>query len=364
MNKRAARKKYEKLLFETRMPDRSLGADVNKFSTALVECIIQFLPNSLYRYRSCCRQNIDAFLSDKIYFNTPNNFNDPYDCLVYIDKKRTDDFINELERYNVIDDLKKMRSSSHIILESFGLNSQGPNKEYYDNVKNLSDDEFNNLLEHVAKIDKKGFIEFTVRLVQENSLILERFYREKIDIACFSERIDSILMWSHYADHHRGFALEYSGRDLFYLQPCRNCKEICENEGRLDVYPVIYGDRRIDTTEQLLELVAYDIHSAQLNKKLTLLNPDQLFPIKINTKKAHFWKYEKEWRLFRRAKKLTEGIKSVICHPTALYLGSKISPLNKKILTDHAQEKGISIFEMCERSDWRDYRLNSRKLRI
>lgn len=31
-------------------------------------------------------------------------------------------------------------------------------------------------------------------------------------IACFSESIESVLMWSHYADSHKGFALEYDFR--------------------------------------------------------------------------------------------------------------------------------------------------------
>ena len=28
-------------------------------------------------------------------------------------------------------------------------------------------------------------------------------------IACLSESIDSVIMWSHYAQNHEGFALEY-----------------------------------------------------------------------------------------------------------------------------------------------------------
>lgn len=30
-------------------------------------------------------------------------------------------------------------------------------------------------------------------------------------IACFSAKVDDLLMWSHYADGHRGFCLEFEG---------------------------------------------------------------------------------------------------------------------------------------------------------
>ena len=36
---------------------------------------------------------------------------------------------------------------------------------------------------------------------------LER--QKTVKVACFSERVDSSIMWSHYADSHKGFCLEY-----------------------------------------------------------------------------------------------------------------------------------------------------------
>src|SRR5580704_16264537 len=50
-----------------------------------------------------------------------------------------------------------------------------------------------------------------------NDRVIEQFAkgtREALRVGCFSERNDSILMWSHYADHHRGICIEYETRWL------------------------------------------------------------------------------------------------------------------------------------------------------
>ena len=43
--------------------------------------------------------------------------------------------------------------------------------------------------------------------------------RKSFGIACFSETYDSLLMWSHYADYHRGICLEYSYEEIKKLVP-------------------------------------------------------------------------------------------------------------------------------------------------
>ena len=40
----------------------------------------------------------------------------------------------------------------------------------------------------------------------------------ELSISCFSTRVNSILMWSHYADKHTGFCLEYNPHDMFILE--------------------------------------------------------------------------------------------------------------------------------------------------
>lgn len=79
-----------------------------------------------------------------------------------------------------------------------------------------------------------------------------------------SEVPDDILMWSHYADGHRGLALQF---DKSTIDSAFNyCKKVdCENN--------------------ILEL--HDITSA---------SPDELAKVLL-LKKADRWKYEQEWRI-------------------------------------------------------------------
>mgnify|MGYP002227506002 FL=1 len=38
--------------------------------------------------------------------------------------------------------------------------------------------------------------------------------QDTVLVGCFSERNDSLLMWSHYADEHRGLCIGYNLHDL------------------------------------------------------------------------------------------------------------------------------------------------------
>lgn len=53
-------------------------------------------------------------------------------------------------------------------------------------------------------------------------------------VACFSEAINSIIMWSHYTQNHEGFALEYDFNVLTEVMRTHSY-----------VFPVIYGNIRM-----------------------------------------------------------------------------------------------------------------------
>jgi hypothetical protein len=86
----------------------------------------------------------------------------------------------------------------------------------------------------------------------------------RLGMFCLSRKNDDILMWSHYADHHRGICLGFStGTESIFG----------------DAQPVTYSDmypsfNYFDTT------------------------PEQRARLILLTKAAH-WAYEEEWRVFR-----------------------------------------------------------------
>jgi len=69
----------------------------------------------------------------------------------------------------------------------------------------------NHNLEHTPEeqcaIDEKGWSEKSVQQVKRKEQ--ERGWQKKYTGCCFAERRDSLLMWTHYADSHKGVCLQF-----------------------------------------------------------------------------------------------------------------------------------------------------------
>ena len=107
-------------------------------------------------------------------------------------------------------------------------------------------------------------------------------------ITCLTENNDNILMWSHYADSHRGICIEYDVRRIV-KDPYQIIRHL---------FPVIYCKQRI---------IRRDIDSlvknhSDLNKAIDECyfyeneEPlDDLIPLFLI--KGDMWQYENEWRI-------------------------------------------------------------------
>lgn len=106
-------------------------------------------------------------------------------------------------------------------------------------------------------------------------------------MTCFTEHNDNYLMWSHYADDHKGFCIEYDVKKL-KSDPLEITKHL---------FPVLYStDRLSDDINTLIQ----DVRS--MNEALNKGNEydgeyelDYLLPRFL--KKNPVWKYENEWRI-------------------------------------------------------------------
>jgi hypothetical protein len=94
---------------------------------------------------------------------------------------------------------------------------------------------------------------------------------KELRVFCLTEVNDNILMWSHYADKHKGFCIEFERSDHNFL-----AGESC--------VPVFYPEDD--------QLPTY--------KPLDLLKPESFAG--IATTKAKLWSYELEWRMISREK--------------------------------------------------------------
>lgn len=191
-------------------------------------------PQHLYKYfryhaPGKCEWTQRLFRNNEVYFAAPKDFNDPFDTLTRFPYPRS---VIERERF-----LKKWVRRS-----------------------------FPQMPEAVADRQVKGTVRNgdDIPLMEEICEDLSRQMQRENGVFCMTERKDSILMWSHYADYHRGFCLEFATDDPFFAR----------------ARPVIYSDN----------LPCQDL--------IEFMDPreNRMPPLYLVTK-LRDWDYEKEWRV-------------------------------------------------------------------
>ena len=148
-------------------------------------------------------------------------------------------------------------------------------------------------------------------------------HKDSLKVCSFSGTQYSIIMWSHYADQHRGFCIEY---DTDSLPP--------ENLFVRMLYPVIYSEKLFDGTKYYL---------AALRNRATF---NSLFPALAALYKSPEWSYEKEWRLVIPANLVREASPWRVPAPKHIYLGSRMPDGEKEQITEICRKKGLNIHQM------------------
>lgn len=141
------------------------------------------------------------------------------------------------------------------------------------------------------------------------------------------------LMWSHYADNHRGLCIEY---DFSAFDPF---------SGGVIFAPVIYSPKRPQVPEKLLNDVATD----QLDRQ------DYRFLTSTLFTKDSVWQYESEWRIVKGVHVGTQAsslhIELEMPPISAVYFGASIDDsckgqVAKKELQELCSRAGIPTFSM------------------
>jgi hypothetical protein len=183
-------------------------------------------------------------------------------------------------------------------------------------------------------------------------------------IACLSENINSIVMWAHYADNHKGFALEYDFKNNSASE-CNKCdkRKECDDKVYAEIYPIIYGNKRFDGSELANFLVGmpFSIINAYKVNYYDILADKSVFE-KMLLHKSKEWSYEKEWRIICPYNKQNQDNIKLFYKPKAIYYGMRIPPTDKKKLSELAIEKGIQQYEMYIKDDRKYYVLDYKKI--
>ena len=268
---------------------------IKKYENSLWKNIDACLPKYLYKYRSFDDKTYDNLCNDRVYLNMPENYNDPTDSIAFIDANGVIEYISSL----------------------FIQESNGTQKN--------------------SVIDHFGSEENLAMVLRMNNNAIDTIFsiRKRIKVACFSEIISSSLMWSHYADNHRGFALRYN-MDNTIIKECEECKEglFCHRR-EFPFFPAIYKESRCDVSLYAIARAIY--------REVDDLCPDDIpIPILPLLQKSEAWSYENEWRLIC----LDKNQDYVRMKADAVYLGSQIEYESALKIMRVAREKGMQIYKM------------------
>lgn len=289
-----------------------------------MELKYKHIPTSLFKYRrfDTKKHNINNLKNDELWFSISKDFNDPYDCLLTIRHNEIRDYFiknsleriykkNNFENFLWASDIENIKNSKNPFNEFTNclLRKFKSSGDYDENKIHTIKSVFDKLMEEINEISENSF---------------EKIQRTSMLISCLSQVKDSLLMWSHYADSHKGFCIEYDFSRL--------CSD---NELMRGLMPVnyLYSDKLFDATEYLLP--SYD--GKEINS---------LYTIYAAISKFSEWNYEKEWRIVLPAGIDCESRSYEVPTPKAVYLGAKIDKNNEESIRQITKSKGIALYKM------------------
>lgn len=246
---------------------------------AIVKLKNKNIPGKLFKYRVFSEYSLANLRNKTLYCSHADEFNDPYECAIQLTVARPP------------------------AMESL-----------LDEAKHTLD-----------SISFERLMRRTTLLTEAQSEAVGRSFAEKIKsvikICSLSERIDSMLMWSHYTGNHTGFAMEYDFRNLINTDKIPNF-----------LWPVIYENSIPDASE-LMSALLQDNPTDPFNN---------VFGISAAIRKALDWQYEQEWRLVL----FHETALNIQAPLKAIYLGTRIADQHKNSLINEANALEIPVYQM------------------
>jgi hypothetical protein len=248
--------------------------------------------NCLYKYYSYTTNSLSVLINKKVWFSKPASFNDPFDLGI--------DFINYISSNNFDYMIEVHKDQPGI--------SEEKQKE----------------LNKIQKLEKFDPDPFTRNQSWGVVIKKSREDRKNFGVFCMSELNDNVLMWSHYADCHKGFCVEFMRIPQNIL-------------GNIEITrPVKYKH----------EFPSPNPFSDEGRKK----SFDDLF-----FTKSIDWAYEKEWRLINEEGDIALQLPGEI---SAIIFGLQMPTQNKETIKNILSDDSNIIYRQAEKV------LNSFKLRI
>ena len=302
--------------------------------------------DKIYKYSSL-ENAIKILENNAVALNNPQNYNDPFDSVIDFDDDDVEKSISIVVEYYLIQEFLKILNNKDIKVgfftklimkwDRFGINLNlkvSKKNKYYESIpgaKALT----RWIVRYAAKKGENSFDElkekFTSEIIQKVKEV-----RNNALISCFSKRYDSILMWSHYGDKHKGICVEFDRPDKDFLD-VKYSKKRC----KFDLE---------DTTRRVLGYMLSN-EEADVNDKGLIRCISQPFIVK-----SLDWRYEEEIRCILSPN--SEGVivgdelnlYSMPTRITKIYIGCKVDNKSNEYeeLLRIANERNIEIVKLTE----------------
>ncbi len=251
------------------------------------------LPKYLYKFRSWKDKHDKLILKERIlYFPSPGRFNDPFDCSIPIryDLMSESDFVDRL--VSLAREQDPRRSTEDVRAEALRIRRE--------------------------MVSNPSMYKWFMRRQ-------ETLFHDNYGVLSLSMNRDNILQWSHYADCHQGFCVEFHARKLVDL-----FTELFKSDNTHIVrdFPVKYVT---DYPEFVL--------SARLDED------DDVWDAVLTTK-SDSWSYEQEYRFVYAGRcNLARAISRDIF--SKVYLGCAMSSEDREEILDTLADSlpGIEVLQ-------------------
>lgn len=239
-------------------------------------------PKILYKYRVFNDQVLDMLANNQVYFASPSDFNDPFDCLAH---------------EGMVEDFR--RGMDEVIASDAAQ-------------RGLSDEQIKNHLEKINHDEE--MIQARTQADTDFQCGLD-YIKNDLGIVSLSSCNNSILMWAHYGNFHKGFCIGFKdnlGVPVSEIQEVNYSASI--DRSFLLRFFLNGGDE-----DQFLKEI----------QKVGILT------------KYRDWEYEKEWRMI--------GVKGVGTYDDScigeIIFGLKMPQKNRDIIMSILNGKKINYLE-------------------
>lgn len=272
------------------------------------------LPASVFKLRTISEFSLANLNDDTVWVSGADEFNDPFDsahsirAAILLSSQPPEQVVKAFRATGALsglseNDIQAIGNSADPIVDLFKLLGGGKSL-------GIKDSELHEVLHERASKFLNDRYQITVKKIQK-----------AMKVSCFTTRNQSVVMWSHYADYHKGFSVEY---DL-QAHPTSPLAE--------QLWPVIYRRDFFDATPYLIRAVQGD-------------NFNKLFGFVAALHKSPEWEYEDEWRVVLPIGWSQSSLNIQVPKPKAIYLGARISSGHESLIVNIAQRKSIPLFRM------------------